>query len=287
MQITVNGEVMAAEVIERERETARREHSDWTEEQINERARDAVAEWALIRQEAEHFTPEPSADDVAAEFKKLVDSHGGKEEFFRRYGLTGHDEQRIRQDVGRQIRVTRFLDDLSKNVPAPAETAIAAYFAEHQAEFTEPEQLHAAHIVRHPRNQADADKAYASLLQLRPRLLAGENFMDVAQQESECHDGSPDLGFFPRGQMVPEFEAVAFSMNIGEISPIFQTQFGYHLATVLERKAARPKTLDECRADIAARLHHDLKNDYIGHWVDAKKSVAEIVVKTDPAVSKD
>ncbi|MCX7006484.1 MAG: hypothetical protein NTY53_04415, partial [Kiritimatiellaeota bacterium] len=78
-----------------------------------------------------------------------------------------------------------------------------------------------------------------------------------------------------------EFEVVVCSMNLGEISPIFQTQFGYHIATVLERKAARPKTLDECRVEINDRLHHDLKNDYIGHWVDAKKSVAQVVVQDD------
>jgi hypothetical protein len=279
MQITVNGEVLAAEVVERERENVRREHADWTEAQIAERAREAVAEWALIRQEAERFTPAPRADEVEAEFQKLVDHHGGKQEFFRRCGLTGRDEQRIRQDVARQVRVARFLDDLSKNVPPPAADAIAAYFAEHQAEFVEPEQIHALHIVRHPRDSAAAARAYADLLQLRSRLLAGANFLEVAQQASECRDSSPDLGFFPRGQMVPEFEAVVFSMNLGEISPIFQTSFGYHIATVVERRAARPKTLDECRADISARLHHDLKNDYIGHWVDAKKAVAQIVVQ--------
>jgi len=193
--------------------------------------------------------------------------------------LTGPDEQRIRQDVARQTRVTHFLDDLCKNVPAPTEAVIAAYFTEHQAEFMEAEQLHAVHIVRHPRNQEEADKAYADLLQLRPRLLAGGNFMEIAQKESECHDSSPDLGFFPRGQMVPEFETVVFSMNLGEISPIFQTSFGYHIATVLERKPARCKTIDECRTEITAQLHHDLKNDYIGHWVDAKKSVAQIVTQ--------
>ena len=278
MQITVNGEKIEAAAIERERENVRREHGDWTDAQVNERTRDSVVEWALIRQEAERFAPEPSADDVEAEFKKLTDSQGGKAEFFRRYNLTGRDEQRIRQDLARQLRTTRFLGDLSHNVPAPADTAILAYFTEHQAEFVEPEQIHAAHIVRHPRNQGEADKAYADLLQVRSRLLAGEKFLEVAQKESECHDSSPDLGFFPRGQMVPEFEVVVFSMNIGEISPIFQTSFGFHIATVLERKAARPKTLEESRAEIADRLHHDLKNDYIGHWVDAKKSVAQIAV---------
>ena len=278
MQITVNGEQIEDAALERERETARREHADWTEERVNERARDAVVEWALIRQEAVKFTPEPPADEVEGEFKKLCDSHGGKPEFFRRYNLTGRDEQRIRTDLAAQLRVTRFLGDLSRNVATPAEAAIAAFFTEHAAEFVEPEQVHAVHVVRHPDSQEEAEKAFADLLAVRQRLLAGEKFMDVAQKESECNDSSPDLGFFPRGQMVPEFEVVAFSMNIGEISPVFQTQFGYHIATVLERKAARPKTLDECRAEISDRLHHDAKNDYIGHWVDAKKSVAQVVV---------
>ena len=279
MHITVNGEQIEDAAIEREREAARREHGDWSEAQVNERARDAVIEWALIRQEAVQFAPEPPADEVEAEFKKLVDGHGGKAEFFKRYNLTGRDEQRIRADLAQQLRVTRFLADLSRNVPAPDAAVIAAFFAEHAAEFVEPEQLHCAHVVRHPRTQEEADKAFTDLLAVRKRLLAGEKFMDVATAESECHDSSPDLGFFPRGQMVPEFEIVVFSMNLGEISPIFQTQFGYHIATVLERKESRAKPLDECRTEIGDRLHHDLKNDSIGHWVDAKKSVAQIVVQ--------
>ncbi len=281
MHITVNGEQIEETAIERERENARREHADWTEAQINDRAREAVVEWALIRQEAVKFALEPPADEVEAEFKKLCDGHGGKPEFFRRYNLTGRDEQRIRADLAAQLRVTRFLGDLSRNVAAPAEAAIAAYFSEHSADFVEPEQVHVLHVVRHPRSQEEAEKAFTELLAVRQRLLAGEKFMDVAQKESACNDASPDLGFFPRGQMVPEFEVVAFSMNIGEISPVFQTQFGYHIATVTERKAARPKALDECRAEISDRLHHDAKNDYIGTWVDARKSVAQIVVKDE------
>lgn len=141
MQITVNGEKIEAAAIERERENVRSEHGDWTDAQVNERTRDSVAEWALIRQEADRFTPEPTADEIEAEFKKLTDSQGGKAEFFRRYNLTGRDEQRIRQDLTRQLRTTRFLGDLSHNVPAPADAAIFAGMIAQQAQQDVPAGL--------------------------------------------------------------------------------------------------------------------------------------------------
>jgi len=80
--------------------------------------------------------------------------------------------------------------------------------------------------------------------------------------------------------MAPEFEVVVFSMKVGEISPIFQTSFGLHIATVLAREASRQSTLDECREQIAEMLHHDLKNDVIGQWVDEQKKTASVTVTT-------
>jgi len=67
-------------------------------------------------------------------------------------------------------------------------------------------------------------------------------------------------------------------MNPGEISPVFKTQFGLHVATVLGRTDAAPKTFEECREQIADILLHDLKNDAIGEWVDAQKKQAHIEI---------
>ena len=279
MHITINGKMLADGILQRELESTRRAHPEWTEAHINERARESVIEWALIREQAGQFGGPVPAAAVDAEFQKLVAQHGGQSEFLQAYGLKEADVPRLREDIEQQLRVNRFLQDLTRNVCPPAAEEVAVYYGENQADFIAPEQVHAAHIVRRPRAAAAVVQALTELSAIRRRLLAGEDFLKTAAQEAAGADGSPDLGFFPRGQMVPEFEAVVFSMNVGEISPVVQTPFGYHIATVLARTPARQRTLDECRAEILDQLHTDSKNDSIGRWVDAQKSVARIVVQ--------
>ena len=63
------------------------------------------------------------------------------------------------------------------------------------------------------------------------QLGEGSEFGELARTHSDCPSGASggDLGFFGRGQMVPEFEEAAFNMEIGEVSDVIETAFGYHL----------------------------------------------------------
>ena len=73
--------------------------------------------------------------------------------------------------------------------------------------------------------------------QLREDILNGRKFEDVAAEVSMCPSGANggDLGFFGRGVMVREFEEVAFSMNVGDLSEPIQTQFGWHLLYLTDK----------------------------------------------------
>jgi len=74
--------------------------------------------------------------------------------------------------------------------------------------------------------------------QLRQEILAGTPFADVAQRVSKCPSGRQggDLGFFGRGQMVPEFENAAFQLAVDEMSEPIRTQFGWHLLIVTDKR---------------------------------------------------
>ncbi|MBQ2382166.1 MAG: peptidylprolyl isomerase [Succinivibrio sp.] len=73
---------------------------------------------------------------------------------------------------------------------------------------------------------------------LREEILNGKKFEDVAAAVSLCPSGANggDLGFFGKGVMVREFEEAAFSMNVGDLSEPIQTQFGWHLIHVIDKK---------------------------------------------------
>lgn len=73
--------------------------------------------------------------------------------------------------------------------------------------------------------------------ELKTQLESGADFADVAKQHSSCPSGQQggSLGEFSPGQMVPEFDSVVFSEEIGKIHGPIQTQFGYHLIEITDR----------------------------------------------------
>jgi parvulin-like peptidyl-prolyl isomerase len=113
------------------------------------------------------------------------------------------------------------------------DTLLAEMLYRLEATVTEEEQVKARHIL-----VATADEAAA----LIARLDAGEDFATLAQ-EASLDTGSGmqggDLGWFPRGAMVPTFEEAAFALEPGQMSDAIQSQYGFHII-LLEDKAVRP-----------------------------------------------
>ena len=128
-------------------------------------------------------------------------------------------------------------------------------------------------------NPADPTVAYNEMKDIRKMLFDGAEFNKIADEHSSCQDQGGDLGWFAPGQMVEGFDAVAFSMNIGEISPIFITEFGYHIATVYDKKPPELKPLENVKDEIIDRLKTDKGDDLIGAWVDKQKEKADIQVE--------
>ena len=97
------------------------------------------------------------------------------------------------------------------------------------SQVQEATEVRASHIL------VDTQEEIEQIQQL---LKAGEDFAETAKDTSRCPSGAEggDLGFFGRGQMVKEFEEAAFDLPVGELSKPIETQFGWHLIKVTDRK---------------------------------------------------
>lgn len=100
-----------------------------------------------------------------------------------------------------------------------------------------PNQVRASHILLmykgSMRSTADRSKeeAQTQIADLKQQVENGADFAELAKQHSDCPSGREggDLGQFPKGAMVPEFEQAAFSLEPGQTSDVVETSFGYHL----------------------------------------------------------
>lgn len=105
-------------------------------------------------------------------------------------------------------------------------------------------------------------------------LKKGLFFEEAAKKYSICPSASVggDLGYFSRGQMVPEFEEAAFGLEINEISRPVQTQFGYHIIKLTDRKKAGFKDFEEVEDNIRSILTASKQNK---KYVEESKRLRE------------
>src|SRR5689334_16377481 len=133
---------------------------------------------------------------------------------------------------------------------------IQRYYEDNKQQYSTPEQVRASHILLKTEGKDDATvKKQAE--DLLAKVKAGADFAKLATQYSEDTASKVkggDLDFFPKGQMVPEFDKVAFSLKPGEISDVVKSQFGYHIIKVTDKKPAAKKTLDEVKPQIEDQL---------------------------------
>jgi peptidyl-prolyl cis-trans isomerase D len=138
-----------------------------------------------------------------------------------------------------------------------SDAEIDAYYQENPSEFRSEEQVRARHILLQVNDQRSAEEALRALEAVRRRIESGEDFAAIAAEVSEDPGSGQrggDLGFFGRGQMVPQFEEAAFGGQPGDLVGPISTSFGAHLIEVLERRPGGVEPLDQVRERIRVRL---------------------------------
>lgn len=143
------------------------------------------------------------------------------------------DVERVTADILKQYALVKLFSTINID-----EKEIEEYYNLHKNLFKIKDSVSACHILVEEKEEADT---------ILKEINAGLEFEEAAKKYSKCPSSSKggDLGFFSEGQMVPPFEQAAFNMQVGEISQPIQTQFGYHLIKVNDKKAAGFRPLDE------------------------------------------
>jgi parvulin-like peptidyl-prolyl isomerase len=250
-------------------------------------ARQNVVGRVLLAQEAQRALPPTPAEEVEAALDKLKEEHGGEGRFLAMIGATPDQLDLVRKDLEAELRVRRLVDDLCAADAEPGEAELRRYYDEHLPLFMTAEEVRASHIMKAPNRGEQREQAYQELREVRNQLLAGADFDELARTHSDKAQDHIDLGFFKRGELAEEFELVAFSMEVGELSPVFASPFGFHVVKLTERKPSVPKPFDEVRDEVRQHLVDNRRQEKTKQLVERLQAAATIedVESTAEAVS--
>ncbi len=133
------------------------------------------------------------------------------------------------EDAKKKVVLEEYLKRKLEGGLSPAKEETEKYYLENKDAFDNAETIRVEHILVKTRDEAE---------KIQKLVASGENFEKLARENSICPSasGGGDLGYFKRGDMVPEFDKAAFELvKPGDISPIVETKFGFHIIKLVDK----------------------------------------------------
>lgn len=230
----------------------------------------------------------PSKEDVDKKFKefeKSIAENKAYKENMKKLGITNEDIKK-EQEIG--LAIQNYQDNFKK-ITKISDEEIKKYYEDNKKEFYE-DKVKASHIListvdenNKPLSEAKKAEAKKKAEDILKKAKSGEEFATLAKEYSDDKGSGAkggDLDFFEKGAMVPEFEAAAWKLKVGEISELVETQFGYHIIKVTD-KVEKQLNFDDVKNTIKDKLLGNKYTETIKKLTkDAKIEKNEKVMKT-------
>jgi peptidyl-prolyl cis-trans isomerase C len=246
-----------------------------------------VVDSKLLAQEARRREMQPDDERVKAMMARIEQQAGGREKLDQTLSQFGMTYAMLEQSIRESDLVQVFIETTIEPEIVVTADEVEKFYNQNQQMFQRPEQVHARHILIKSGADATADAkatARAKAVSARKRAIAGEDFAGLAKELSEGPSAPQggDLGFFSREQMVAPFSEAAFALEVGQISEIVETQFGFHVIKVEEKRPASTMSLDEAREPLEQMLRQNASGQATSQVLDGLAEKATITQVAPP-----
>jgi parvulin-like peptidyl-prolyl isomerase len=228
-------------------------------EELRKRALDALIDEELSYQQAVRLKIQVPPEAMAQALARARKAYGNREAFERARRTSGATLPQLRASIRRALMIRKAYERVVASRCRVNEAGAAAYYRENSGRFLMPEQLRTSLItisVEPSAPQQEWKRARQKADDLATQITAGASFEALAREHSG--DASKlkggDLGFVHRGQLVEEFERALSGIRPGQVTPVIQTIYGFHLLRLVDVRPAAQKTF----ADVKATLVRDL-----------------------------
>ncbi len=231
----------------------------------------------LVRQAAEERGITVTDEELDAQIDELKSGFPSEDDFNTALADANLTMDDLRDQLREQLATQRLMEELMGDTEV-TEAEVSEYYEGNQAQFAEQAATRASHILFEPEDRATAE-------QVLGEIRGGADFAELAQEYSKDPGSASqggDLGWSdPARPFVPEFTEAMENLGVGEVSDLVETQFGWHIIKIEERREERQRPLTEVAEQIEQMILQQRNAEAYQAFLDEIRAAADIEILID------
>ncbi|MBN1366065.1 MAG: peptidylprolyl isomerase [Syntrophaceae bacterium] len=256
-------------------------------EQSKESFLQGLVDNILIEQEAKKtgISVTVKEEDVMAVIQDMLDKQNlSLQDFLKNLAVEGSSIEDVKKDIRSQIVRMRLLRREVKDKIIVSDAEIGEYYNKHRNEYEGKESVRIKQLLLKLPPNADETvkmKLKNEALHLRERIMKGESFDLLIAKYSQGPVAAQggDVGFIKKGTIIPEVEAVAFSLSLEQVSEVIESSLGFHIINVIDKKGAGLKPIALVREEIKAKIEDEKLDKKFKEWISSIRDKSHIEIK--------
>jgi foldase protein PrsA len=225
----------------------------------------------LVELEAEKAGIKIKDEEIQKEIDVMVESYGDEKSLKEQLEASGSSMDALKKDIVVYLQTKKLVEPRI----TVTDDEISTYFEDNKDTFAQAEQVEASHILVEDEKTAK---------KVAKELAAGGDFAKLAAEystDTETADNGGSLGYFGKGDMVEEFEDVAFDLDINKVSDPVKSEYGYHIIKVTGKKETKKANLEDSKEVIKETLLSERLQEEYPVWLAEVKKDHEIKNKLE------
>jgi len=207
----------------------------------------------------------------AAYIQELINDTLLYQEALRKGLDKDEDVKKVIEEAQKKILVAKLLSNEIESVIEVSDEEIEQYYLENKFRYMTPEVMRASHILVNSLEDGNS---------IIEELKTGEGFEKVARSRSldPTAQKGGDIGYFPKGQLMPEFEQACSRLSVGETSDVVRTSLGYHIIKLTDRRPPTERPIEQLTDEIVSRIRKTKRRKNFNGLIERLKSSTDIIV---------
>lgn len=237
----------------------------------------------LLKQQAAKEGIKADDAETNAQIEMLKKKFGSEQDYQDALKKMNVTEQTIKEQFSSELVMRKLIDKEVADKITLGPNDAKDFYDKNPEIFKTPEMIRASHILVKVDEKATPEekaKALEKIKDIQKKVQGGADFAELAKEVSDCpsKEKGGDLGFFQKGQMVPAFETAALALKQGQVSDIVETEFGYHLIKLTDKKDAGTMAFDEMKPRIEQHIKSEKVSEQLTQYMDGLRSKAKVEV---------